>query len=248
MCAAGRHNSRCVTAGNKLQNMTDMDDIADIQRRLESLIRYGTVAEVQATPPRVRVRVGQLLTTWVRWVALRAATTSDWCPPVPGEQCVLLSPSGDMASAVALMGLASDEYPLPSDNPDEWVRRFPDGAIVRYHHGTSALTVSGIKTATVHAADHVTVDCPESTFTGNVTIKGTLTVQGDALFKARATVQQLFSYLAGMSGQGGSDGGETSISGNIRHQKGELSSNGVVVHTHTHGGVEHGNNTSGGPQ
>jgi phage baseplate assembly protein V len=216
--------------------MADMNETADINRRLESLIRYGTVADVQAKPPRVRIQVGQLKTTWVRWVALRAATTSDWCPPVPGEQCVLLSPSGDMASAVALLGLASDEYPLPSDNPDEWVRRFPDGAVVRYHHANSALTVSGIKTATVQAAEHVTVDCPESTFTGNVTIKGTL------------TVEKLFSYLAGMSGQGGSDGGETSITGNIRHTEGTLSSNGVVLHTHTHSGVERGNDNTGGPQ
>jgi phage baseplate assembly protein V len=138
--------------------MADMNDTADINRRLESLIRYGTVAEVQAKPPRVRIQVGQLKTTWVRWVAFRAATTSDWCPPVPGEQCVLLSPSGDMASATALMGLASEEYPLPSDNPDEWVRQFPDGAVVRYHHGDSALTVTGIKTATVQAAELVIVD------------------------------------------------------------------------------------------
>ena len=228
--------------------MADMNDTADINRRLESLIRYGTVAEVQAKPPRVRIKVGQLKTTWVRWVALRAATTSDWCPPVPGEQCVLLSPSGDMASAVALLGLASDEYPLPSDNLDEWVRRFPDGAVVRYHHGNSALTVTGIKTATVQAAEHVTVDCPQTTFTGNVTIKGKLTVLGDALFKARATVQKLFSYLAGMSGQDGSDGGETRITGNIRHTNGELSSNGVVLDRHDHGEVERGNDRTGGPQ
>lgn len=225
-----------------------MNDIADIQRRLESLIRYGTVADVQATPPRVRIRVGQLQTTWVRWLALRAATTSDWSPPVKGEQCVLLSPSGDMASAVALMGLVSDPYPLPSDNPDEWVRQFPDGAVVRYHHADSALTVTGIKTATVQAAEHVTVDCPQSTFTGNVIIQGKLTVLDDALFKARATVTKLFSYLAGMSGQGGSDGGETSITGHIRHNNGELSSHGVVLHTHSHGGVEHGNDNTGGPQ
>lgn len=228
--------------------MADMNETADINRRLESLIRYGTVAEVQAKPPRVRIQAGQMKTTWVRWVALRAATTSDWCPPVPGEQCVLLSPSGDMASAVALMGLASDEYPLPSDNPDEWVRRFPDGAVVRYHHGDNALTVTGIKTATVQAAEHVTVDCPQTTFTGNVTIKGTLTVLGNALFKARATVQKLFSYLAGMAGKNGDAGGETTIEGTIRHTNGELSSNGVVLDRHDHGEVERGNDRTGGPR
>lgn len=161
--------------------MAGMDDFADINRRLESLIRYGTVAEVQAKPPRVRVRVGKLNTTWIRWVALRAASTSDWCPPVPGEQCVLFSPSGDMATAVALMGLASDAYPLPSESMDEWVRRFPDGAVVRYNHRTGDLAITGVKTVTVQAAEHLTVDCPESRFTGSVTIDQSLAVMGDSL-------------------------------------------------------------------
>lgn len=225
--------------------MAGMDDFADINRRLESLIRYGTVAEVQAKPPRVRVRIGKLNTTWIRWVALRAASTSDWCPPVPGEQCVLFSPSGDMATAVALMGLASDEYPLPSDNPDEWVRQFPDGAVVRYNHATGALTVSGIKTAVVQAADHVTVDCPQSTFTGSVQINGDLIVDGKAL------IRSLLTYMSGMAGQGGSSGGSTTITGPINHQgeftnQGSVSSNGVVLNTHTHPGDSGG--STGAPQ
>jgi phage baseplate assembly protein gpV len=93
----------------------------------------------------------------------------------------------------------------------------------------------------VQAAEHVTVDCPESTFTGNVTIRGDLTVKGCA------TVEQLLSYLAGMSGQGGAGGG-TKISGPIAHSDGELASNGVVLHTHKHGDTQPGGGMTGAPQ
>lgn len=225
-----------------------MDDFADINRRLESLIRLGTIAQVDHAKARVRVQSGKLTTEWLPWLTVRAGTTTEWDPPTVGEQCLLISTSGETTTGFVLLGLFSDANPAPSSSPNEHVRLYPDGARISYNHATGELSITGIKTATVQADEHVTVDCPESTFTGNVLIKGKLTVLGDALFKARATVQKLFSYLAGMSGQGGSAGGETSITGNIRHTTGELSSNGVVLDRHDHDGVERGNDRTGGPR
>ncbi|WP_246871435.1 hypothetical protein [Pantoea ananatis] len=40
---------------------------------------------------------------------------------------------------------------------------------------------------------------------------------------------------------------ETAINGAVTQSGGDMSSNGVVVHTHKHGGVKFGNDTSGGP-
>ncbi|MGP2416833.1 phage baseplate assembly protein V [Pantoea ananatis] len=40
---------------------------------------------------------------------------------------------------------------------------------------------------------------------------------------------------------------ETSINGAVTQRGGDMSSNGVVVHTHKHGGVKFGTDTSGGP-
>lgn len=42
--------------------------------------------------------------------------------------------------------------------------------------------------------------------------------------------------------------GETVINGEVVQGGGDMSSNGVVVHTHKHGGVKAGSDTSGGPQ
>ena len=79
-----------------------MTNIAALSRLLENLIRFGTVAEVQMQPPRVRVKTGDLLTAWLPWIALRAGLDKDWDPPTENEQVILFSPSGQLANGVAL--------------------------------------------------------------------------------------------------------------------------------------------------
>ncbi|PRP71752.1 baseplate assembly protein [Chromobacterium amazonense] len=210
-----------------------MENFADLSRRIESLIRLGTIAEVDHAARRVRVQTGALTSNWLPWGARRAGQTRDWNPPTAGEQVLLLCPSGDPAGGVALLALYSDTFDAPSSSPDEHLTVYPDGARILYNHSTGSLSVTGIQTALVQAAQRVTVDCPESIFTGNITIQGKLTVLGDVFAKARATVSGLFSYLAGMSGSGGA-GGATAISGSITHSGGTLTSNGVSVDGHTH--------------
>ncbi|WP_286878641.1 phage baseplate assembly protein V [Delftia sp. 67-8] len=99
-------------------------------RRLENLIRRGTVAAVQLTSPAcLRVKVGDNTTDWLPWLALRAGGAQGgrhWCPPVVGEQAVVLCQGGDMTQGVALVGLYSDAMPQPSDQPEcermEWAQ------------------------------------------------------------------------------------------------------------------------------
>ncbi|MCH4624457.1 phage baseplate assembly protein V, partial [Escherichia coli] len=38
------------------------------------------------------------------------------------------------------------------------------------------------------------------------------------------------------------------LSGNISHSGGDFTSNGVTLHTHRHGGVKSGSDSTGGPQ
>lgn len=216
-----------------------MDQIAELARRMESLIRLGTIAEVDHSAARVRIKTGNLVTDWLPWTAARAGSTREWNPPTFGEQVVILSPSGDPAAGVILPGgVFSDGNGANSASPDEHARDYPDGARILYNHATGALEATGIKTALVQASKHCTVDCPETTITGNVLIKGAL------------TVKKLLTYQAGMSGMGG-DGGDTTIHGPINHvgdltNRGTVSSNGVVLDMHTHPGDSGG--TTGGPQ
>lgn len=209
----------------------------DLARRIDNLIRLGTIAEVDHGRALCRVQTGGLLTDWLPWFARRAGNTLTWCPPTVGEQVMVFCPSGEPAAGMVLTGLYTTAHDQPSASPDDHVTLYPDGARIAYNHATHALTVTGISTATVQASTHVTVDCPESTITGNVLIMGTL------------TVQKHLTYLWGMTGYAGLSGGPSAkLTGEFVHTDGNLSSNGIVLHTHTHSGVQPGGGSTGGPQ
>lgn len=205
----------------------------DTLRRLDNLVRLGRIAAIDPDVARCRVQTGGNLTGWLPWLTQRAGTTRTWCPPTVGEQVIILSPSGEPAGGIVLTGLYSELVEAPSTASAEHITDYPDGARIAYNHATHALTVTGIDTATVQAATHVTVDCPQSTITGNVLIQGTCTVQG------------LLTYQAGLSGAGGGAG--TTISGPITQSGGNLTSNGIVLHTHKHSGVQTGAGQTGAP-
>lgn len=210
-----------------------MNTLADLARRVESLIRLGTVVAVDLETARIRVASGGLTTAWLPWFERRAGTTRDWNPPTVGEQCMVLSPSGDPATGIVLTGLFSNAAPAPNDSGDESTREYPDGARITYNHAGGHLSVTGIQTAVVEASKHVTVDCPNSTFTGNVLIEGKL------------TVEELLTYRNGLLGFEGGGGHGNVFTGNLTHVGGNLSSNGIVLHTHIHHDSLSG--TTGGP-
>ncbi len=198
--------------------------LADLSRRLESLIRLGTIAEVDLTAPRVRVDTGGLTTHWLPWLECRAGTTRTWNPPTVGEQVVLLCPSGEPATGIVLGALNSDDIPAPDSSADTHVTLYPDGARIRYNHASGALEATGIKTALVQASQKVTVDVPETEITGNVTIDGNLLVKGTG------TITQLLTYLSGLSGSAGSGAGAgTVISGPITQTQGGINTSGAIT-------------------
>lgn len=207
---------------------------ADHNRLIATLIATGTVAEITYSPLRVRVQIGERTTDWLPCIQPAAGKVRIWSPLSLDEQVTVFAPSGDLGNGIVLRGLPSDAIPSPSDNPDEFVIDFPDGARVFYNHATGALSATGLKTANVQGSESATVDFPKANFTGDVHVGGSL------------TVEKLLTYNGGMSGQGG-EGGKTVIKGDITHEDGKLSSNGVVVDTHDHGGVQRGGDNTDGP-
>lgn len=210
---------------------------SDLQRRLENIVRTGTVEAVDlsnAAAPRIRVRDGVLLTAWLPFGTANAGSTRTWNPPSVGEQVVMLSPSGDLAAAVVVCGLFCAANPAPSTNPNEHITTFPDGARMKYNDKTGALVFEGMKTVLFKASASITLDAPQVTATDKLTSNGALTSKGP------------FTYQAGMSGQGG-EGGKTTITGSFTQSGGALSSNGVTLDDHAHERVKAGPDNSGGP-
>lgn len=151
---------------------------ADLARLLENLFRLGTIAEVDHATARVRVQSGGLITTWLPWLALRAGASSTWDPPSIGEQCLLLSPSGQTANAVALVGLYSDQHPANGDRPGLHRRTYADGAVIEYdsaaHRLRATLPEGGIT---------------DLTSTGGINIIGPINHQGDYAHQGNYTQQ-----------------------------------------------------------
>nr|WP_300306896.1 phage baseplate assembly protein V [Halomonas sp.] len=121
-----------------------MNNTAELLRLINNLIRFGTIAEVDHGEPGkrlpcVRVKIGELLTTWLVWQEARAGTTRTWCPPTVGEQVLVLAPGGDLAGAAVLPGFFRTQHPAPSNSPDLFHAVMPDGASFEYNHAAHRL-------------------------------------------------------------------------------------------------------------
>lgn len=145
-----------------------MNDLATLHRLLENLVRYGRIAAVQHQPPRVRVRTGDLTTTWLPWLTTRAGKDQTWDPPTEGEQVVVIAPSGQLANAFVLTGLYQDAIPANDDRPDLHRRSYRDGAVIEYDSHAHHLGVTLPASATLSLVSD-----------GGLHIVGTLTHQGD---------------------------------------------------------------------
>lgn len=107
---------------------------ADLARRLDNLIRLGTIAAVDHAQALCRVQTGGLLTTWLPWFSRRAGDTRTWCPPTVGEQAAVLCPSGEPAAGIVLVGIYTTAHDQPSASAAEHLTAWPDGAEQRYDH------------------------------------------------------------------------------------------------------------------
>lgn len=166
-------------------------DLQELSRRLENLIRFGTIHSIDHPARRARVQTGRIITAPLRWLEYRAGETKTWNPPTLGEQCIVLSPSGELGQGIVIYGAPSDIIDTPSHAPEQHVIKFPDGATVTYNHQTSHLHIAGIRSATIQASEEIIIDTPETRCTGNLTVAhslvtaaegGTATIRGNAHF------------------------------------------------------------------
>ncbi|MFJ5318278.1 phage baseplate assembly protein V [Pectobacterium versatile] len=201
--------------------MNTQSSINEILRLLRNLIRVGVVTHVNTTDALCRVQTGDMTTGWLNWLTRRAGRSRDWWAPSIGEQVLILSIGGELDTAFVLPGIYSDDNPAPSASADALHISFPDGTVIEYEPETGALTVSGIKTATITASESLTATVPLVTVNAStrITLDTPEVVCTNKLITGTLEVKQ---------------GGK--MSGNIEHSGGSLSSNGKVLHTHKHPG------------
>lgn len=226
-------NSFLLYVGNPDVNIICMNipaNINEFARAIRNMVRTGFVVETDLNTGRCRVQTGGIITDWLQWLTQRAGRSRTWWAPSVGEQVLILAVGGELDTAFVLPGIFSDENPAPSASADAWHVTFPDGAVIEYEPQTSALTVSGIKTADVTASDSITATAPVVTVKAStrITLDTPEVVCTNKLITGSLEVQK-----------GGT------MRGDIEHSGGALSSNGKVLHTHKHPGDSGG--TTGAP-
>ncbi|PXA36050.1 phage baseplate assembly protein V [Acinetobacter baumannii] len=205
---------------------------ADANRRLENIVRFGTVKTINPSKPipRVIVNLGDIETPEIRCLNIRSGADSTWDMPSLNEECVVISPCGDIGpTSFVLYGFYNDDHPAPSDDLNKKIRMFADGCVIAYdvaeHHLSAVLPSGG--TAVLTADGGVTVN-------GDTTINGNLQVNGSTAMTGNNTVggSQLVQGSSHSSGTFSSDG--------------DVTASGISLTSHTHPGDSGG--TTGGPQ
>ncbi|KHT18089.1 phage baseplate assembly protein V [Pectobacterium carotovorum] len=190
----------------------------EFDRLLNNLIRIGKVVDVDHVRHLARVETGGNTTDWIRWGVARAGDATSWWPLSVGEQVLIAAPGGDLETAVIVLSLYSGQHRAPSNTPKVHTTVYPDGASETYDANTSTMTVKGVKKVIVEAAESITLDTPKVICTQHLNTQ-TLSVEKGGTMK-----------------------------GDITHTGGQMSSNGVVVDDHDHGGVQRGGSRTDGPQ
>lgn len=113
-----------------------MENTSENPRRIENLIRAGSISAVDHAKARCRVITGELETDFLPFFTRRAGTTNEWDPVSVGEQCLVLSPGGDPATGFVLAGIYSDENPQESNDPELHRMRWGNGDTLTHHAGT----------------------------------------------------------------------------------------------------------------
>lgn len=201
--------------------MNTLATLQELARTLRNMIRTGVIVETDLDAGRCRVQTGGIQTDWLQWLTQRAGRSRTWWAPSVGEQVIILAVGGELDTAFVLPAIFSDDHPAPSVSADALHIAFPDGAVIEYEPETSALTVSGIKTADITASESITATVPMVLVRADtrITLDTPEVVCTNKLITGSIEVQK-----------GGT------MKGNIEHSGGNLSSNGKVLHTHKHPG------------
>lgn len=131
----------------------------DHEQLTGDVLRLGTIASVDHANATCTIESGDIVTGELPWIAWRTGGVRIWSPPTVGEQCLLLSPEGDIENGLVLPGIFCDAHPAPSHNADVVRLEFADGAILSYDQAahTLAVTLPETGSATIDALGGVTI-------------------------------------------------------------------------------------------
>ena len=155
------------------------------------------------------------------WIAGRAGQTAIFSAPEVGEQCLLISPDGETANAVIILGLYSNSKPQPADDKDMHRIKFKDGAAIEYNQASGDLKADVKGNVNIIAAKAVNIN---ATMTVNITAPSDVNIEGNVNVTGNVAVEGGISATEAMTAQG-----------SIQAQ-GDVKAGNISLRTHTHQG------------
>ncbi|MFT8662626.1 phage baseplate assembly protein V [Zymomonas mobilis] len=141
----------------------------NVNRKLSSLILYGTVEKIEDDTAQVRIS-DNVLSPPLPWAAL-AGNLKTWAAPSIGEQVAILCPDGDINTGYITARLYSDKNASPSIDPNEYIIAFPDGTLLKYNADKHILTGECHGETQFKFPQGLTIE-------GNISIKGDIKTSG----------------------------------------------------------------------
>ena len=165
----------------------------ELHRRLENLLTFGTVADVDAASGKMRLTIGGNTTDWVPIAASAAGRSSAWRCPTVGEQYLIACPSGDLGNATPIMCVYSTANPAPSLDPDLSV----------YQFGAVRIEINEITGHIAVTASDLTLSITSITATGTLLVNGLIKSMNDVVAK---TISLFMHKHPGVQSGGASTG------------------------------------------
>lgn len=193
----------------------------DLERRLQSFVNRGIVTQVDHARACCRVKIDGLETDWLAFASPRMGKVKIWNPPSVGEQVLVISETGELATGLVITSFDYANCPMPSENPDTVEMHCPDGAAFIYDQSTHALTVSlPDDSITKIASSHIQLSATDVDITC-------------ANYRVACD-----SYAVNC--------GSYSLNSASNYQNGKLIINGQPYLDHNHGGIKSGPSNTGG--
>jgi phage baseplate assembly protein V len=176
------------------------------------MIRFGNITEIDAAKGRARVHFEEddLVSDWLPMAvkSSKANKHESWYDVGDFVACMMDQHTED---GVIVGAIYDDNNTPPIGNKDVEAKTFSDGTVIKYDRSSSTLTIECVGEVTVQCtnatvqADQVTIDAPQSEFTGDVSVQGQLSAAGlsssgdiesDGAMKAGGQVTALFGTPA----------------------------------------------------
>ncbi|MDC5718264.1 phage baseplate assembly protein V [Vibrio europaeus] len=115
---------------NKTQPLAEQlvemaDEIEELNRRLNQMIRFGTVIEINSDETLIKVQHGKNETKFIKWFTLASGEMNQYRCPSKGELALLLDiSSGVSSNYLALCGWEGEKFPFPIKNAKQAITQF----------------------------------------------------------------------------------------------------------------------------